>query len=139
MKKAKMRKAYCLMFLVFSLICVNTTVFAYGTSYKFTVVKGEGVEKSDVVYKNDAERNAYQTIEDVMWNPPDPYLFGSRVRTSGGTSLTDYKTYYKVVKSDQRPYLSGTPAYKGLGCKLHAQVDSYSRSGVITVSGVWTP
>lgn len=142
--KTRMKKIICLLTIATLAFSVNVPTFAGGKAFNFTVKKNSGTVKSGVVKKNDAERKAYVTIKSVSWNKKGSWVFGARVRTSKGKKLTNYYTTRKKGpmkngKTTGLPFLSGIKAYKGMPCRLHAQVDGTSQATVITAKGVWLP
>jgi len=117
----------------------NMNVFAGGSPISFTVKKGKGTKQTTAVAKADNERNSYITLQPMIYSTKAPCILGLRVRTSGGSAVTDYKTYRTAVKRDKRPHLPTSTAKKGTKCVLRGQVDSVSGATAITVSGLWAP
>lgn len=137
--KKKLKKLVYLSMTVGCILATNMNVFAGGTPFSFTVQKGKAPQQTAEVRKADNERNSYITFGPMMYSTKDPCVLGLRVRTSGGTAVTGYKTYRNAVKSDKRPHLSGSPAKKGTRCVLRGQVDSASGATAISVNGLWVP
>lgn len=141
MMKRRIKRALCIMCVVSMALSTNVTAFAYGTSFGYTVKKGEGTKHTGIVKKNDGERKSYVTVKSVMWSTKDPWVFGARIRNSGGSALTGYYTTRRIgaMGNPGLPFLSGVSAYAGQPCRMHMQVDSSSAATLITAKGIWTP
>lgn len=104
-------------------------------NFDFYMQKGGPASVSSSVIKSDSEQRAYVTPTDGVLDGGD--VFGFRVRTSGGSMATEYKTWTSFTRGTLNyTVLTGVA---GNYYRLYGQIDSSSAWNLQHVEGRWTP